>query len=74
MELKVGKEIRKLDFVAKEDYQTNIVRLFTYLNCAWSLPAKCTKFSLFTAYLVTGRLWPFALFPFTVSFSYHNYP
>ena len=75
MELKLGKGIEKLEFMAEEDYQTNIMWLFTYLNCTWSLPAKCTKLlSLLTAYLVSGRLWPFALLRFVTLRCYHSYP
>ena len=51
--------------MAEEDYQTNIMGLFTYLNSTWSLPAKCTEpSSVFTPYLVSGRLRLFTLFRF----------
>ena len=46
MELKLDKrieEVGKLEFVAEGNYQTNIIWLFIYLFCTWSLPAKCTK-------------------------------
>ena len=75
MELKLGKKIRKLEFVAEENYQTSIIQLSTYLNCAWNLPVKCTRISsLFTAYLVSGHLRPFTLFCFTVLSSCLSYP
>ena len=75
MELKLGKRIEDLEIVAEGNYQTNIIGLFTHLNCTWSLPAKCTKISsLFTAHLVRGHLRPFTLFRFAVLFSYLSYP
>ena len=70
MELNLGKRIGDLEFVAEEAYQTNIISLFTYLNCTWSLPATCTKIpSLFTAHLFSGHLRAFALLRFAVLFS-----
>ena len=78
MELELGRrieEIRKLEFVAEDYYQTNITGLFTYLFCTWSLPAKCTKItSLLTTYGIIGRLRPFTPFWFTVLFHFVCYP
>ena len=78
MELELGRrieEIRKLEFVAEDYYQTNITGLFTHLFCTWSLPAKCTKItSLFTTYGIIGRLRPFTSFRFTILFHFVCYP
>ena len=73
MELKLDKrieEVGKLEFVAEDDYQTNIM---DYLHI-YSVHGVCQRSVqwtlLFTAYLVKGRLWPFALFCFAVLSSY----
>ena len=51
--------------------------LFDYLHI-YSVHGVCQRnvqrTLLFTAYLVRGRLWPFALFCFAVSFSCLSYP
>ena len=78
MELELGRrieEIRKLEFVAEDYYQTNIMGLFTYLFCTWSLPAKCAKItSLFTTYEIIGRIRPFTPFRFIILFHSVCYP
>ena len=77
MELKLSRRIEesgKLEFVAEDYYQTNIM---DYLHI-YSVHGVCQRSVrwtlLFTAYLVKGRLWPFALFGFAGLSSYPNYP
>ena len=77
MELKLSRRIEesgKLEFVAEDYYQTNIM---DYLHI-YSVHGVCQRSVrwtlLFTAYLVKGRLWPFALFCFAGLSSYPSYP
>ena len=74
MELKLGKAIEKLEFVAEGNYQTNIMDYLHIYSVHGVCQRSVQRTLLFTAYLVSGRLWPFALFCFAVSFSCLSYP
>ena len=77
MELKLGRrieEIGKLEFVAEDYYQTNIMDYLHIYSVHGVCQRSVQRTLLFTAYLVRGRLWPFTLFCFAVLSSYPSYP
>ena len=77
IELKLGKrieEIGKLEFVAEGYYQTNIMDYLHIYSVHGVCQRSVQRTLLFTAYLVRGRLWPFALFCFAVLSSCPSYP
>ena len=77
MELKLGRrieEIGKLEFVAEDYYQTNIIDYLHIYSVHGVCQRSLQRTLLFAAYLVRGQLWPFALFCFAVLSSYPSYP
>ena len=77
MELKLGRrieEIGKLEFVAEDYYQTNIMDYLHFYSVHGVCQRSVQRTLLFTAYLVRGRLRPITLFHFTVLFSCLSYP
>ena len=77
MELKLGRrieEIGKLEFVAEDYYQTNIMD-YLHIYSEHGVCQRSVQWTLlFTAFLVKGRLWPFTLFCFAGLSSYPSYP
>ena len=73
MELNLDKrieEVGKLEFVAEDYYQTNIMDYLHIYSVHGVCQRSVQKTLLFTAYLVRGQLWPFALSCFAVLSSY----
>ena len=76
MELKLGRrieEIGKLEFVAEDYYQTNIMDYLHIYSVHGVCQRSVQRTLLFTVYLVRSRLWPFALFCSAVPSSYPSY-
>ena len=63
-------KIERLEFVAEDYYQTNIMDYLHIYSVHGVCQRSVQKTLLFTAYLVRGQLWPFAMSCFAVSSSY----